>query len=330
MRRNLATLSIGSTPLGWTRIATGHDDGSGWLHSGIAVLPDGDLLVAHPEGHDLIRLSPAGESVRIHTELTEMHCLTVAVGPDNQVRVWTADNGHRFVHSSPNYGEVRVPGRLVALDLNGNIVQELAEPKGFGSWSPTSVALVNPSDPDSDIWVADGYGQSLVHLYTADGTLTRTLDGSGSGRAFDCPHGIMVRTARAEKVLYVADRANQRIVVFALDGTYLRTIGTGILDSPSSIVDYHGHLVVTELFGALAIFDGDEYIGHIGSSGRDHTAGDWPNRTDETGQTVATHIVDGTFNSPHGITAHGGAIYLTEWMIGGRVIQLRPTGAAAR
>ncbi len=51
---------------------------------------------------------------------------------------------------------------------------------------------------------------------------------------------------------------------------------------------------------------------------------------DETGQTVAPRIVDGTFNSPHGITARGGAIYLTEWMIGGRVIQLRPTGAAAR
>ncbi len=105
-----------------------------------------------------------------------------------------------------NYGEVRVPGRLVALDLNGNIVEELPEPKGFGSWSPTSVALVNPSDPDSDIWVADGYGQSLVHLYTADGTLTRTPDGSGLGARSTARIGILVRTAGAEKVLYVADR----------------------------------------------------------------------------------------------------------------------------
>jgi hypothetical protein len=44
----------------------------------------------------------------------------------------------------------------------------------------------------------------------------------------------------------------------------------------------------------------------------------------ETGQTVAPRIVDGTFNSPRGVTAHGDTIYLTEWMIGGRVVRLQP------
>jgi hypothetical protein len=318
MRLNLPTLSIGNTPLTWQRIDTGYDGGTGWQHSGIAVLPDGDVLVAHPEGRDLIRIAAAGETHRISTELTEMHCLVVATGADRESRVWAADNGHRFVHNSSAYGEIRHTGRVVALTLDGVVIHELAQPEGFGPWSPTSVALADPADPASDIWVADGYGQSLIHRFSADGTLLATFDGSTSGMLFDCPHGILIRMDE----LYVADRSNRRIVVFDPDGTYLRTLGEGVLDSPSSMAYFVDHLVVTELFGALAVFDGDDYVGHLGSSGRDHQSPDWPNRTDETGQTVAPRIVDGTFNSPHGITASEGAFYLTEWMIGGRVVRL--------
>jgi hypothetical protein len=328
MRRNLTALSVGDTTLEWARVSTGYDGGTGWLHSGIAVLGDGDLLVAHPEGRHLVRIPPSGESVRVHTDLTEMHCLVVAAAADGDVVVWAADNGHRFVHDTTTYGEIREAGRVVELALDGTIVRELADPKGIGPWSPTSVAPVDAGDPDSDVWVADGYGQSLVHLFAVDGTLMLTLDGSASGRPFDCPHGILIRTVGRERILYVADRSNRRIVLFGLDGTYLRTIGADALDSPSSMVDYDGYLVVAELFGALAIFDGDDYVGHIGSTGRDHTVADWPNRTDESGRTVAPRVVNGTFNSPHGITAHDGALYVTEWMIGGRVIALRPKSAA--
>ncbi|CAN5286098.1 hypothetical protein BH09ACT8_BH09ACT8_53800 [soil metagenome] len=318
MRRNLATLSIGDTPLNWQRIDTGYDGGTGWQHSGIAVLPDGDVVVAHPEGHDLVRISGTGETVRIPTELTEMHCLTVTSDAGGEIRVWAADNGHRFAHDSAVYGEIRRAGRVVTLRLDGTIAAELAQPDEFGRWSPTSVALTEPQNPASDIWVADGYGQSLIHRYSADGTRLATLDGSASGTPFDCPHGILIRTGE----LYVADRSNRRIVILGLDGTYRRTLGEGVLDSPSSMAYFAGQLVVTELFGALAVFDGDRYVAHLGSSGRDHHVPGWPNRIDSSGRTVAPRVVDGIFNSPHGITAHDGALYLTEWMIGGRAVRL--------
>ncbi|MGV9867647.1 hypothetical protein [Rhodococcus koreensis] len=323
-RLDLTSLAIGDTPLRWTRVPTGHDGGNGWLHSGIAALPDGALLVAHPEGRDLIRIDDTGDNTRITTALTEMHSLTVANTADGALVVWAADNGHRFVHDTPDYGEIHSPGRVVALDLDGHVVRELDDPDASRPWSPTSVALVDTDDPGSDIWVADGYGQSLIHRYSADGVLLATLDGTESGTRFDCPHGILIRTAGTEKALYVADRSNRRIVVFGLDGTYLRTLAADVVDSPSSMVDYHGHLVVTELFGALAIFDGDDYLGHIGSSPRDRNEPGWPNRIDDTGQTVAPRLRDGLFNSPHGITVRDDALYLTEWMIGGRIIRLGP------
>ncbi len=324
-RRNLDSLAIGPTTLRWHQIPTGHDGGTGWLHSGIAISPTGELLVAHPEGRDLLKVGTDG-TTRVQTPLTELHCITSAIADDGVPIVWVADNGHRFVCGTPSYDEITAPGRIVALTLDGAVVRELTAPSAPGPWSPTSVTPTDPSDPRSDIWVADGYGQSLVHRYTADGALELTIDGTESGTAFDCPYGILVRTHGTTTELYVADRANRRIVVFGLDGTYLRTIGVGALDSPSSMTDYAGNLVVTELFGALAIFEGDVYTGHIGSAGRDHSAAAWPNEIDaNTGNTVAPRLSEGVFNSPHGIVVGNGALYLTEWMIGGRIVQLAPT-----
>lgn len=321
-RRDLPTLAIKDTPLRWTRVETGYDGGTGWLHSGITALPDGSLLIAHPEGRNLVRIDTDGTSVRIPTELTEMHCITVASGTNGRPVVWVADNGFRYIHDSPRYGENHLRGRLVALDLDGAIVQELEEPTEFGAWKPTSVMPTNPNDPASDIWVADGYGQMLIHRFAADGTLLSTLDGTKSGKAFNCPHGILLREVNGEQLLYVADRRNTRICVFDLNGNFVRTLAENIVNSPSSMVDHNGYLVVTELFGALAVFDGDDYIGHIGSSGRDHTADQWPNVVNTEGQTVAPELVDGKFNSPHGITSRDGSLYLTEWVIGGRVVRL--------
>jgi hypothetical protein len=43
---------------------------------------------------------------------------------------------------------------------------------------------------------------------------------------------------------------------------------------------------------------------------------------------LPTLAIDGTFNSPHGVTDHDGALYLAEWMVGGRVIRLKANLAA--
>lgn len=326
-RKNLTSLTVGATTLQWSDLSVGIDNSTGWQHSGIAALPDGSLLFAHPEGTDLLRLDAQGTLHRNRTELTEMHCLTVAYGPNGETVVWAADNGHRFVHGRPEYGEIVNPGRVVALDVDGNIMREIVTPPHFGPWSPTSVAITEPNDPRSDIWVADGYGQNLIHRFRSDGTPTLTLDGKTSGTSFDCPHGILIRPRvggrDGENVLYVADRTNKRIVVFDLHGNYLHSLGNSVLNSPSSMVDFRGHLVVTELFGALAVFHGDDYLGHLGSSPRDPAVTGWPNHLD-VDRTVAPDLENGIFNSPHGITLYGDGLALTEWVIGGRVLALLP------
>lgn len=306
----------------WQRIETGHDDGDGWLHSGIAVLPDGSVVVAHPHGGRLVRVAVDGTTTTVPTGLTELHCITVGAHRDGPV-LWVADNGHRYVPGAPAYDELRHPGRLVALALDGSVVQELVDPQAGGPWSPTSVAPVDPADAHGDLWVADGYGQSLLHRFAADGTLLATMDGSGSGAAFDCPHGLLVRPGSAGPELYVADRGRRRLVVFDVDGAFRRIVGAGDLQSPSSLAHLDGSLWVTELFGSVAVLEEDVVVGRLGAATRDHRDPAWPNALDERGHTVAPTLLATTFNSPHGITAHGGDLYLTEWAIGGRVLRLR-------
>ncbi|MCU0984758.1 MAG: peptidase [Acetobacteraceae bacterium] len=73
--------------------------------------------------------------------------------------------------------------------------------------------------PDGSIYVADGYGASVVHRFTAEGTpLGRWGEpGEGPGQ-FSTPHGIWVLP---DGRVTVADRENNRVQVFDAEGRWL-------------------------------------------------------------------------------------------------------------
>lgn len=294
----------------------------GWSHSGIAVLADRSIVFAHPEGHRLVRVFPSGASGEIETPLTEMHSIVPAQEADSEV-LWVADNGHRYSEDVPEYGEEKRDGRVVALGLDGGIRRELHCPQlpeyESVSWSPTSVSV---DSSRGDVWVADGYGKSLVHRFDNEGRRVLTIDGQDSGKRLSYPHGLFIRHSMGEPELYIADRANKRLVVYTLDGQFRRAVGEGVLDSPSSMAELDGNLLVTELFGSLAQFHGERYIGHIGQNNRGHQEDAWPNVRRTDGSIGRPETLQGVFNSPHGIAAESGEVFITEWMIGGRITRL--------
>lgn len=316
-------LAIGDRTYHWENIWAGYE-GTGWSHSGIAALQDGSVVFAHPEGHRLVRVFPNGQAQEINTELTEMHAI-VAAPLEGQEVLWVADNGTRYCHGTPDYQEQLNVGRVVALDLAGSIRQEINCPDlpayAENRWRPTTVAVDGPT---GHIWVGDGYGASLVHCFDAAGQLRFTLDGTAAGKHFASPHGILIKLGKGERELYVADRGNRRLVVFGLDGGFRRVVGAGHLSSPSSLAELDGTLLVTELAGALAVFDGDDFRGHVGESGRDIGGDAWPNQRDGDGNVARVPSPPGVLNSPHGIAVHNGRILLTEWMVGGRFTRLSP------
>lgn len=274
---------------------------SDWAHPALE-LRVGELWVTHPNGHTL----ESSRGGRIETDLLELHHLRWP---------WAVDTGSkRFVHGA-DFETVRRRGRVVRLDDGF----ELPDPYADGrKYSPTAVSV----DERGAIWVADGYGQSLVHRYTPAGELDLTLDDG-----FATPHCV---TAAGDAVL-VCDRANGRIREYDLDGRHRRTLGVGIVVTPTDLVATSEVLALTDFTAArVTVLTRDgELVEHLGAGSRSPDEDAWPNARDANGDIVRPPLEPGVLNSPHTLALDAdGAVWVAEWLIGGRVTKL--SRAAAR
>lgn len=211
-------------------------------------------------------------------------------------------------------------------DLKGNLLQRLeAPPKDVrpeGKYNPTTAVQ---NQRNGDIWVADGYGASVVYRYDKNGKYQSILTGeetnanNESPGRFACPHGIGFGP---DNNLYIPQRATNRICVYDDQGNYLKH-KDNVTQAPCSIDFHDGLIVLSELFASLKLLDNDlNIVATIGEDDRivsDKTrpAG-WPNLA------KTNHLKPGLFNSPHGARfAPNGDIFVVEWIIGGRITKLQ-------
>jgi NHL repeat-containing protein len=184
---------------------------------------------------------PAGESFGLLSDLAvdgEGRVHVAQRGTDRPVLVFDRDGklagawGEGEV-AEPHYitagndGAMLVADRdahqVLRFDRHGKLVQAL----GKRHWPSLDAPFNHPTAAaearDGEIYVADGYGNSSVHRFAADGWLIRTWGGQGSGRgAFTTPHAIAVD--RRGRVL-VGDRENNRVQLFDREGEYLAEWG---------------------------------------------------------------------------------------------------------
>ncbi len=79
---------------------------------------------------------------------------------------------------------------------------------------PADIAVA----PSGEIFVADGYGNSRVHRFSAEGKLLNSWGSPGAGPGeFTTPHGIWVDP---QERVYVCDRENNRVQIFDVEGNY--------------------------------------------------------------------------------------------------------------
>lgn len=318
-------ISIGSRPYSWVEPEPSTTPSLAWAHHGIIAVDDG-FVSASADGNSLIHVRSGTTRETGRLPVTECHGMTLDRWRGDP-SIWIADNGRKAVHDlSPTYARSVHDGQVIRVGMDGRVLQRLSAsslPEPLRKWRPCSIA-VEDTPGGGRIWVADGYGKSVVHCFDPAGDYSWTRDGTESGARFDTPHGIVLDTRRERPRLIVADRGNRRLVAMSLDGEFIRSIGEGVLTSPSGLA-FDGELLwVTELYGGLVCFDlEDEAVTVVGRP-REPAEEGWPNAI-ESGQLVRPPLERGRFRSPHGIAvAPDGTIAVTEWVIGGRLILLSP------
>jgi DNA-binding beta-propeller fold protein YncE len=301
-----------------------------WAHHDLAVTSDQRIVGFRSGGDSFWLLDRDGRLVgEWASDLGEGHGLTI-VGPAGAQELWVADPGVTFARDAQGVHDGVLSsghGRVVAFDLEGNPIAELPTPalpvyEGVEIYRPTTVEV--DQDGDGSVWVADGYGADLVHKLSRQGEPLFSLNGEEGAGRFDCPHGILIDRRRPQGPrLYVTDRGNDRIVVYDLDGNFLRAVEAG-LRAPSGLAVRGEELVVAELEARLTILDGDDrVVERIGDDASAVQRQDWPNARGADGRTVGPDLRPGLFNSPHGLAVDAaGDIYVAEWVLGGRMVRL--------
>src|SRR5678816_360507 len=139
-----------------------------------------------------------------------------AVRVDKDDNVWAVDEGTNVITKfSPDARILMVLGKrpdpLEQLSLMPGGGQYSGANKPYSFHRETDVGW----DPQGNIFVSDGYGDSRVVKYDKNGRFIKSVGTRGSGpMQFSTPHAIAVD---AKGLVYVADRGNSRIHVLDND-----------------------------------------------------------------------------------------------------------------
>jgi DNA-binding beta-propeller fold protein YncE len=163
----------------------------------------------------------------------------ILIGPDDSV--YCADDGtHTITKFTPD-------GKL--LMTLGTPGQPAAKWGGQPFNRPTHAAV---SPVTGNLYVSDGYGNSRIHKYTADGRhlLSWGEPGIDSGQ-FIRPHNIAVDD---QDHVYVADRECHRVQVFDADGRFI-TMWNNIHRPDGMTIGPDGNIYIGELNGIPGVDD---------------------------------------------------------------------------
>ncbi len=125
---------------------------------------------------------------------------------DGAGNLWVTDIGYHQVRKFSPEGKL-----LLTLGVKG---EPGNAPDRFDK--PTDIAV----RPDGVFYVSDGYGNSRVVKFSAEGKFLKEWGRKGRGPGeFNLPHAIRID---GQGRVYVADRENNRVQVFDAEGKYLR------------------------------------------------------------------------------------------------------------
>jgi len=185
---------------------------------------------------------------------------------------------------------------------------------------PTNLAVAS----NGDIYVGDGYGSSFVNQYDKNGKFIRTFGGKAADAAgnkaagrLNSPHGIFVDKRSGKEELVVADRSNNRLQYFSLDGKSERFVQHAPNWLPCHFHFHKSLMLVPDLGARVQILDASNTV--VATLG-DASDSEWrKTRTMERDK-----FTPGKFVCPHGACFNRkGDVFVAEWVEVGRVTKLR-------
>jgi hypothetical protein len=294
---------------GWAKVPAGVSLGP--THGGVGVDKAGNIYVSSDGPHGILVFDKNGKYLRgLAPELSGIHGFMIR-----------EEGGKEFIYAA----HVKGP-QAVKLDLDGKVQWTLGVPKESGfydqpadpakkpqAYRPTAITVA----PDNRIYVADGYGASVIHVYSAERKYLKTIGtrGEGDGQFKTC-HGIALDTRFGAPRLLVCDRENRRLVHLDLDGKWLGVV-TKDLRRPCAVSIQGDNVAVAELEGRVVIVD---KAGKVAA-----TLGDNPDQKQWAAfKLEPEHWRDGIFIAPHGVSFdRDGNLFVQDWNFAGRLTKLQ-------
>ena len=139
---------------------------------------------------------------------------------DSHDNVWVTDIKHHQVHKFSNDGKLLMT--LGVKDVFGEDATHFH--------SPTDVAVA----PNGEFYVSDGYGNSRVVKFSAEGKFLLEWGRKGDQPGeFNIPHGVSLD---GDGRVYVADRENARVQIFDGNGKFLTQWKSAELGRPWDVM----------------------------------------------------------------------------------------------
>ena len=283
----------------WGKIP-GHEH-IGPTHGGIVVDQSDRVYISTDGPHGILVFRRDG---------TYLKSIAKDQGPYHGLCIHTSA-GQEFIYaaSKTHMAKYSLDGELM-LKIEG-----LTQSEG-NQWKKGTAVAVAPS---GEIFIADGYGSSVIFKYSPEGEFIKKFGHRGDEPGqFKVSHGRAVDARNPEQpLLIVCDRENGRLQLLDMEGNFVRVAKEG-LRRPCAVSIQNDLLLVAELRGRAVLLDRDyKVVSVLGENPRENELAKFKVPPDAWEA--------GIFTAPHGCSfGQDGSIYIQDWNNWGRVTKLMP------
>jgi DNA-binding beta-propeller fold protein YncE len=184
---------------------------------GVSIDSKGNIYVANRGKHPLMEFRPDGTFLRFIGEGLDVYEAPHSVFIDPQDNIWYVDAGTNLIIKMDQQTRLQmVLGKKPEAWTWETHVVEHGAPGPTFFYQPTGVAFA----PDGSLFISDGYGNSRVAHFGADGHFIKDWGRRGPDPGqFNTPHTLVVDQ---KGIVYVGDRGNRRVQVFDAEGNLLK------------------------------------------------------------------------------------------------------------